>query len=95
MKPTTRLTLASLVALTGASSTFTAPAQDAAAAAAAAAKPVEAPKWKQSAGLGFSLTDGNSDTLLLTASYDGAKRWGHNELLLPSRQKIPGGAGCH
>ncbi len=79
MKPTSRLTLASLVALTGTGSTLTASAQEA---AAAAAKPEAAPKWKQSAGLGFSLTDGNSDTLLLTASYDGSKRWGHNEVLL-------------
>jgi len=72
---TSRLTLASLVALTGTTATLTTPAQD-------AAKPEEAPKWKQSAGLGFTLTEGNSDTVLFTANYDGVKKWGHNEVLL-------------
>lgn len=79
MKTTIRITMASLAALAGGLSTTTsAQAQ----ATAAAAKPEEAPKWKQSAGLGFSLTQGNSDTLLMTASYAGAKKWGHNEVIL-------------
>ncbi len=75
MNNTTRITLASLVALSAAGSNSTAQAQD-------AAKPEAAPKWKQSAGLGFTLTDGNSDTVLLTASYDGVKKWDNHEILL-------------
>lgn len=45
-----------------------------------ASKPTDAPPWKQSAGLGFTLTHGNSDTLLFTGNYSGAKKWGNNEL---------------
>lgn len=47
-----------------------------------AAKPEEAPKWKQSAGLGFTLTEGNSDTVLVTASYSGVKKWRNNEVAI-------------
>lgn len=76
MNTTTRITLTSLIAVTGGASSLHTQAQE------AAAKPEEAPKWKQSAAVGFTLTDGNSDNLLVTASYAGVKRWGHNEVLL-------------
>ncbi|MBI1178027.1 DUF481 domain-containing protein [bacterium] len=75
MKTTTQLTLASVVALTGGLATQTANAQD-------AKKPDDAPKWKQNAALGLTLTKGNSDTALFTASYAGSKKWSNNEVSL-------------
>jgi putative salt-induced outer membrane protein len=47
-------------------------------------KPKEAPKtnWVTSASLGFSLTRGNSQTLLLTANVLSEKKWSQNELRL-------------
>ena len=66
--------LSALAVASGASATS--------ASAQTATKPEEAPKWKQSAALGFSMTEGNSDTLLLTASYAGAKKWRQNEVSL-------------
>jgi putative salt-induced outer membrane protein len=33
------------------------------------------PKWESSAGLGFTLSTGNSDTLLGTADFNGTKKW--------------------
>lgn len=39
-------------------------------------------KWTGSAGLGFSLTDGNSDTLLLNIRADAEKKWLSNEMRL-------------
>jgi putative salt-induced outer membrane protein YdiY len=82
MNHTDRISLALLVALTGGLSSTTAPAQDAAKPAQDAAKPEEAPKWSQSAGLGLTITEGNSDTLLVTASYGGSKKWRQNEVSL-------------
>ncbi|HSH16577.1 MAG TPA: DUF481 domain-containing protein [Verrucomicrobiae bacterium] len=73
MNNTNRITMASLVALTGGLTSTTAQAQD-------AAKPEEAPKWSQSAGLGLTITEGNSDTVLVTASYGGSKKWRQNEV---------------
>lgn len=72
----TRLTVASLVAVTGSLTTVQTQAQD------AAVKPEEKPKWAQSAGIGLTITEGNSDTVLVTASYAGAKKWGNNEVTL-------------
>jgi hypothetical protein len=73
MKTNPRMTMASLVALTGGMTSQSAPAQD-------ATKPEDAPKWKQSAGVGLTLTQGNSETVLFTANYDGSKKWGSNEI---------------
>jgi len=73
MRITSHITTASLLALAGGLTSTQ--AQD-------ATKPEEAPKWKQSAGLGFTLTQGNSETVLFTASYAGAKKWRNNEVLL-------------
>ncbi len=54
-----------------------------AAAQAQDAAPAEAkPKWEKSATLGFTLTQGNSDTMLATATLLGATKWGQNELSL-------------
>src|SRR5690349_18472971 len=50
-----------------------------------AEKPAEAPKtnnWVTSATLGFSLTRGNSKTLLLTGNILTEKKWDKNELRL-------------
>lgn len=69
MKQINHLTMASLVALTGGLTATSGQAQ-------------EEPKWQQSAGLGLSLTDGNSDTLLVTAGYSGSKKWRQNEVSL-------------
>jgi putative salt-induced outer membrane protein YdiY len=67
-----------LLGIVGASSTIQ--AQDAPVAEAA---PQEKPKlWSQTAGLGFTLTGGNSDTLLFTADYTGVRKWGDNELTI-------------
>jgi putative salt-induced outer membrane protein len=62
-------------------------AQDAAAPEKAApvaepAKKKEPSKWKQTAGLGFTLTGGNSDTLLFTADYAAGKKWADNEFAI-------------
>jgi len=73
MKTSARITITSLVAFTGGLSINSVHGQD-------AAKPEELPKWKQTASLGFTLTKGNSDTALVTASYAGAKKWGNNEV---------------
>lgn len=40
--------------------------------------PAEAP-WKTTAGIGLTLTDGNSETLLLTADVNTQKKWDRNE----------------
>jgi putative salt-induced outer membrane protein YdiY len=40
------------------------------------------PEWKSSMGIGFSMTHGNSDTLLLTANWETQKKTGPNEWLL-------------
>ncbi|HMP82412.1 MAG TPA: DUF481 domain-containing protein [Verrucomicrobiota bacterium] len=40
------------------------------------------PKWTGSAGLGFMLTDGNSDTMLFNVRVDAEKKWLKNELLV-------------
>ena len=42
--------------------------------------PVKVPAWDTSAALGFTLTRGNSDTLLLTGNILTAKKWDKNEL---------------
>lgn len=39
-------------------------------------------KWEKSAALGLTLTKGNSDTLLLTADFQAAKKWTSDELNL-------------
>jgi len=57
-----------------------APAAAAAPAPAVAAKP--APKWEGSAGIGATLTQGNSDTLMFTARVQGLRKWNQNELNL-------------
>ena len=50
------------------------PANDAGAAAAVAAVPPK-PKWETSAGVGVSLTDGNSDTLLFSVNATTLRKW--------------------
>lgn len=40
------------------------------------------PVWEKSAGLGFTLTEGNSDTLLVTVSFNAARREEKNEIAL-------------
>ena len=55
------------------------PANDAAAAAAKAAVPPK-PKWETSAGVGFSVTDGNSDTILFTANVQTLRKFEKGEL---------------
>jgi putative salt-induced outer membrane protein YdiY len=84
MKQTTFGTLA-LLALAGASVSgqdnnipAPQPATDAAAAAAAAAIPPK-PKWETTAGVGVSLTDGNSDTLLFTGNALTLRKWDKGE----------------
>ncbi len=47
---------------------------------AAEAEVEEKPKWETSAALGFTLTQGNSDTVLATASLLSLKKWELNEL---------------
>lgn len=51
---------------------------------AAAATPAEkpAPKWEGSIGLGATVTQGNSDTVLFTARVQGLRKWNQNELNL-------------
>lgn len=56
-------------------------------------KPAEAveekkPQWEGSAGLGFALTKGNSDTMLLNVRTDAEKKWLKNEMRL-------GGSGTY
>lgn len=46
------------------------------------AQDAEEPKWSQSAGVGFTLTRGNSENVLFTANYDAAKEWARNEMTL-------------
>ena len=55
--------------------TLTANAQEASAVA-----PPPPPKWNSSAAAGLTLTSGNSDTLLMTASVSTEKKWEQNEL---------------
>jgi len=73
-----------LAALTGVLSmnvSAQAPAPAAAAPApAVAAKP--APKWEGSAGIGATMTQGNSDTVMFTARVQGLRKWDQNELNL-------------
>lgn len=72
---TTKQVLTAAIALTGAANLMAQdanvpapqPATDAGAAAAAAAVPPK-PKWETSAGVGLSVTDGNSETLLFTVN---------------------------
>lgn len=45
-----------------------------------AAKAEKKPEWKTSAALGFTLTQGNSDTVLVDANLLGLKKWELNEL---------------
>src|SRR5262245_61158285 len=40
------------------------------------------PKWEKSAGLGLTLTEGNSDTLLFTVSFNAARKGPRNEIAL-------------
>lgn len=54
------------------------PATDSAAAAAAAAVPPK-PKWETTAGVGASVTDGNSDTMLFTANALTLRKWDKGE----------------
>ncbi len=54
------------------------PATDSGAAAAAAAIPPK-PKWETSAGVGASVTDGNSQTLLFTANALTLRKWDSGE----------------
>lgn len=61
---------------------FTAAIGSAAQDAAAPATPPDAPKWKRSAGLGATVTGGNSDTILVTANVNATKKWTQNEILL-------------
>jgi putative salt-induced outer membrane protein YdiY len=62
--------------LTGAVSAFSQGAQD-------ASQPSQPPsKWEKSAALGFTLTRGNSDTLLGTANILATRKAGQNELNL-------------
>jgi len=87
MKDTSFLVAGALLALSGTlavaqeNSTVPAPqpATDAGAAAAAAAIPPK-PKWETTAGVGFSWTQGNSDTLLFTANIQTLRKWDKNEL---------------
>jgi len=64
-----------LAALSGVLST---PAMAQAAAPAPAEKP--APKWEGSVGLGATVTQGNSDTVLFTARAQGLRKWRQNEV---------------
>src|SRR5262245_60349941 len=49
---------------------------------AAAPAPPPAPKWEKSAALGLTLTEGNSDTLLVTANLRAARKSGPHEISL-------------
>ncbi len=49
-------------------------------ASAQAPAPEKVPGWDTSAALGFTLTRGNSDTLLFTGNILTGKKWGQNEL---------------
>ena len=40
----------------------------------------EKKKWEHTAGLGFTLTGGNAETVLFTADYLGIRKWGRHEL---------------
>lgn len=51
-------------------------------AAATAALPEKKSDWETSAAVGFTLTSGNSDTLLLTGNMLGVRKWDRNELNL-------------
>jgi putative salt-induced outer membrane protein len=67
----------SLTTLTGMAQGEPAPAE-----APAGAEVVKKPAWEKSASIGFTLTDGNSDTLLGTGDIQGLKKWEKNELSL-------------
>lgn len=69
-----------LAAVSGVLSTSAMAQAAAAAAPAAVAKP--APKWEGSAGLGVTLTQGNSDTVMFNARLQGMRKWEQNELNL-------------
>jgi putative salt-induced outer membrane protein YdiY len=49
---------------------------------AAAPAPPPAPKWEKSAALGLTLTEGNSDTLLVTGNLLASRKGERNEILL-------------
>lgn len=49
---------------------------------AAVEPPPEEPKWERSASAGLTLTEGNSETLMLTADVQAQKAWDQNELRL-------------
>jgi putative salt-induced outer membrane protein YdiY len=58
-------------------------ADDAAAAKPDAATPPPKKKlWESSAALGMTLTSGNSDTMMVTANVQSARKWDRNELAL-------------
>lgn len=46
-----------------------------------AGAPAPKPKWETTAGLGVSVTDGNSDTLLFTANVAALRKWNRNEFM--------------
>ena len=62
--------------------TVSAQAPAAAPAPAAVTTPEKKPSWDTSAALGFTMTRGNSDTMLLTANILTGKKWDQNELAL-------------
>lgn len=77
----TLLTLAGLTAAAQESNNNNVPAPQPSpevAAAAAATQPPK-PKWETSAGVGFSLTSGNTDTLLFSANGVALRKWERNE----------------
>jgi len=51
-------------------------------AGAQAVEPTEPPKWETSAALGFTLTDGNSDSILFTGDIRTERKWSHDEIRL-------------
>lgn len=50
--------------------------------ASAVPEPEKKPKWESSAGVGLTLTDGNSETVLFTADVKTQKIWDKNEIRL-------------
>lgn len=56
--------------------------------AAEEAEAAEKPQWETNASVGFTLTQGNNDTLLATASILGLKKWEMNELSLGADASI-------
>jgi putative salt-induced outer membrane protein YdiY len=73
---TTLMGLICCFALTTAAENAPLPAAEADAAATAPPPP---PKWETTAGLGVSVTDGNSDTLLFTVNALTLRKWDHSE----------------